>query len=80
MAMLAEAFLSFLGIGIREPLPSWGNLAADGLSEINLVRSRWWLLIWPCLFIALALLSLNLVGEWLRTALDPRQREQGVAP
>lgn len=79
MAMLAEAFLSFLGIGIREPLPSWGNLAADGLSEINLVRSRWWLLIWPCLFIALALLSLNLVGEWLRTALDPRQREQDVA-
>ncbi|MBM44423.1 MAG: ABC transporter permease [Phycisphaerae bacterium] len=79
MAMLAEAFLSFLGIGIREPLPSWGNLAADGLSEINLVRSRWWLLIWPCLFIALALLSLNLLGEWLRTALDPRQRVRDMA-
>ena len=74
MAMLAEAFLSFLGIGVREPLPSWGNLAADGLGEINLVRSRWWLLLWPCLFIALTLLSLNLLGEWLRTALDPRQR------
>lgn len=74
MAMLAEAFLSFLGIGIREPLPSWGNLAADGLGEINLVRSRWWLLLWPCLFIGLTLLSLNLLGEWLRTALDPRQR------
>ena len=78
MAMLAEAFLSFLGIGVREPLPSWGNLAADGLGEINLVRSRWWLLLWPCLFIALTLLSLNLMGEWLRTALDPRQRAREI--
>tara|TARA_B100001121_G_C18639767_1_gene598572 strand:- start:791 stop:1402 length:612 start_codon:yes stop_codon:yes gene_type:complete len=76
MAMLSEAFLSFLGIGIREPLPSWGNLAAAGLSEINGVRSHWWLLVWPCLLIALTLLSLNCLGEWLRVRLDPRQVEQ----
>lgn len=76
MAMLSEAFLSFLGIGIREPLPSWGNLAASGLSEINGVRSHWWLLVWPCLMIALTLLSLNCLGEWLRVRLDPRQAEQ----
>ena len=76
MAILAEAFLSFLGIGVREPLPSWGNLAADGLAEINLVRSRWWIILWPCLFIALTLIALNFMGEWLRIALDPRQREQ----
>ena len=76
MAMLSEAFLSFLGIGIREPLPSWGNLAASGLSEINGVRSHWWLLVWPCLLIALTLLSLNCLGEWLRIRLDPRQAEQ----
>lgn len=76
MAMLSEAFLSFLGIGIREPLPSWGNLAAAGLSEINGVRSHWWLLAWPCLLIALTLLSLNCLGEWLRVRLDPRQAEQ----
>lgn len=76
MAMLSEAFLSFLGIGIREPLPSWGNLAAAGLSEINGVRSHWWLLVWPCLLIALTLLSLNCLGEWLRVRLDPRQAEQ----
>ena len=78
MAMLSEAFLSFLGIGIREPLPSWGNLAAGGLSEINGVRSHWWLLVWPCLLIALTLLSLNCLGEWLRVRLDPRQAEQSA--
>ena len=76
MAMLSEAFLSFLGIGIREPLPSWGNLAAGGLSQINGVKSHWWLLLWPCLMIALTLLSLNCLGEWLRIRFDPRQREQ----
>jgi len=80
MAILAEAFLSFLGIGVREPLPSWGNLAADGLAEINTVRSRWWIILWPCIFIALTLVALNCMGEWLRVAVDPRQRSrQAVA-
>lgn len=73
-AILSESFLSFLGIGVREPLPSWGNLAAAGLNELNIVRSRWWLLLWPCLFIALALLALNSAGEGLREALDPKRR------
>ncbi len=73
-AILSESFLSFLGIGIREPLPSWGNLAADGLSELNTVRVRWWLLLWPCLLIGVTLLALNFVGEALREALDPRRR------
>lgn len=71
-AILAESFLSFLGIGIREPLPSWGNLAAAGLAELNPVASRWWLLLWPCLLIALTLLSLNFLGEGLRERFDPR--------
>jgi len=73
-AILSESFLSFLGIGVREPLPSWGNLAAAGLSELNTVRVRWWLLFWPCLFIGLTLLALNFVGESLRQMSDPRRR------
>lgn len=73
-AILSESFLSFLGIGVREPLPSWGNLAADGLSELNTVRVRWWLLLWPCLFIGLTLLALNFVGEALREGMDPRAK------
>ncbi len=70
-AILSESFLSFLGIGIRDPLPSWGNLAADGLSELNMVASRWWLLVAPCTLIALTLLSLNFLGDSLRERFDP---------
>ena len=72
-AILSEAFLSFLGIGIREPLPSWGNLAADGLSQLNTVYSRWWLLLWPCLLIALTLVSINTLGQRIRIMVDPKQ-------
>ena len=72
MAMLSEAFLSFLGIGVQEPLPSWGNLAAGGLAELNPVKSSWWLLLWPCLMIAATLVALTVLGESLRMRLDPR--------
>lgn len=72
-AILSESFLSFLGIGVSEPLPSWGNLASDGLSELNIVRVRWWLLLWPCLFIALTLVALNFMGEWLRERMDVKK-------
>ena len=77
-AILSESFLSFLGIGVKEPLPSWGNLAAAGLNELNVVRSRWWLLLWPCLLIAITLLALNFVGERLRESFDPKRRSIGL--
>jgi oligopeptide transport system permease protein len=70
-AILSESFLSFLGIGVEEPLPGWGNLASEGLSELNTVRSRWWLLAWPCVFIAVTLVSLNLIGDRLKARFDP---------
>jgi ABC-type dipeptide/oligopeptide/nickel transport system permease subunit len=70
-AILSESFLSFLGIGVREPLPSWGNLAAEGLGELNTVQSRWWLLAAPCAAIALTLVSLNFLGDELRERFDP---------
>ncbi|MCG3123750.1 MAG: Dipeptide transport system permease protein DppC [Phycisphaerales bacterium] len=75
-AILQESFLSFLGIGIRPPLPSWGNLAADGLSEINPYKSHWWLITFPCLMLGVTLVSLNLVGDGLRDVLDPRSRDR----
>lgn len=77
-AILQESFLSFLGIGVQAPLPSWGNLAADGLEELYplLMRdggpSRWWLLVWPCVMLALSLVSLHLLGDALRRRFDPR--------
>lgn len=73
-AILQESFLSFLGIGVRPPLPSWGNLAAEGLSELNPYRSHWWLLVFPCVLLGVTLLALNFVGEGLREALDPKRR------
>ena len=72
-AILQESFLSFLGIGVQPPLPSWGNLEAAGLSELNPVSVRWWLLLFPCCLLALTLLALNFVGEGLRDAFDPRR-------
>lgn len=75
-AILQESFLSFLGIGVRPPLPSWGNLAADGLTELNPYQSRWWLLFFPCAMLGLTLLALNFVGEGLREALDPKGRRR----
>ena len=76
-AILQESFLSFLGIGVKPPLPSWGNLAADGLSEVNPYRSNWWLVVVPSVLLGVTLLSLNFVGEGLREAFDPRRAERG---
>jgi ABC-type dipeptide/oligopeptide/nickel transport system permease subunit len=72
-AILQESFLSFLGIGVKPPLPSWGNLAAEGLAELNPYKSHWWMLFFPCLFLATTLLALNFVGEGLREAFDPKR-------
>jgi ABC-type dipeptide/oligopeptide/nickel transport system permease subunit len=72
-AILQESFLSFLGIGVKPPMPSWGNLAAEGLSELNPIRSNWWLLVFPCVLLGMTLLALNILGEGLREALDPKR-------
>lgn len=73
-AILQESFLSFLGVGIQQPLPTWGSLASDGLlPALNTVNSRWWMLAFPCAFLALTLLSLNFVGDGLRDVFDPRR-------
>lgn len=72
-AILQESFLSFLGIGVKPPLPSWGNLAAEGLSELNTFRSHWWLLFFPCALLGMTLLAMNFVGEGLREAFDPKR-------
>ena len=72
-AILQESFLSFLGIGVKPPLPSWGNLAAEGLPELNPYESNWWLLLFPCLLLGVTLLALNFVGEALRESLEPKR-------
>lgn len=77
-AILQESFLSFLGIGVQAPLPSWGSLASSGLVELHTLASTgisasaWWLLFFPCLLLGLTLLALNLMGDALLRRLDPR--------
>jgi peptide/nickel transport system permease protein len=66
-----EASLSFLGIGIPRPTPTWGLLVSDGR---QLLTSAWWLSFFPGLAILLTVLSVNLFGDWLRDRLDPKQR------
>ena len=70
-AIIAEASLSFLGLGQQPPAPSWGSMLN---SAQRFLASAPWLAIWPGLAIFLVVLSLNLVGDGLRDALDPRER------
>lgn len=73
-AILQESMLSFLGIGIQKPLPTWGSLASDGLGlALAPVSSCWWLLLFPCTLLGVTLLALNFVGDGLRDAFDPRR-------
>ncbi len=71
-AILTEASLSFLGLGIPEPYPSWGRMLSDSAAEY--VRTAPWLVIFPGLAISLAVFGTNLLGDALRDILDPRQR------
>jgi len=72
--VLQEAFLSFLGLGIQPPFPSWGSLMNEGRSALTPVTQRWWLIVFPALFLSGTLLSLNLLGDCLRDAFDPTTR------
>ena len=68
-AILVESGLSFLGLGVQPPDPSWGNILTSGKDNIEIA---WWLSLYPGLAILITVLSYNLVGEGLRDALDPR--------
>jgi len=71
-AILGESGLSFLGLGVREPCSSWGNLLSAGANLVNLSRSPW--LLFPGLFIIVAVVAYNFLGDGLRDAFDPRLR------
>ncbi|MDP2929819.1 MAG: ABC transporter permease [Candidatus Omnitrophota bacterium] len=68
-AILTESALSFLGIGVQPPIPSWGNILMDGRSTLGVA---WWLTVFPGLFILFTVLSYNILGEALRDILEPR--------
>ena len=68
-AIITEAALSFLGAGVPAPAPSWGNILSDGRAVIF---NAWWMIVYPGLFTALAVLGFNLLGDGIRDVLDPQ--------
>jgi oligopeptide transport system permease protein len=72
-AILQESFLSFLGVGINPPMPTWGSLASDAVGSLSPVHIYWWLLLFPCILLVVTLLSLNFLGDGLRDLFDPKR-------
>lgn len=70
-AILTESALSFLGIGVQPPTPSWGNMLTEGKDNLEIA---WWLSVFPGCAILITVLGYNLLGEGLRDAMDPRLR------
>ncbi|OYD08324.1 ABC transporter permease [Paludifilum halophilum] len=72
-AIFAEAFLSFLGLGVQAPVASWGTMINDAL--VVVLSDEWWRLFFPAFFLSLTLLAFNALGDGLRDALDPKMRK-----
>ena len=75
ISIIAEAILSFLGVGPPPPAPSLGNIIAEGR---NYVQEAWWIAVFPGFVIALAVLGLNLMGDGLRDVIDPRHKGRDI--
>lgn len=73
VVIIAEATLSFLGLGVPPPQPAWGSMLSDG--KQGLMVGYWWLTVFPGLGVMLLVLSANLLGDWLRVKLDPQLRQ-----
>jgi peptide/nickel transport system permease protein len=73
--ILTEAALSFLGFGVKEPTPSWGNMLTSAENSV-VIQFFWWRWIIPALFVVAAALSINMLGDALREAMDPKSQER----
>jgi|TARA_B100000809_G_scaffold113466_1_gene111989 peptide/nickel transport system permease protein len=72
IAIIIEASLSFLGVGVPPPTPAWGLMMADGKGP--LIGGKWWISVFPGIAIMLLVLAANLLGDWMRVRLDPQLR------
>ena len=72
-AVIGEAFISYLGFGVNPATPTWGNILSESAKFLQ--QGNWWWIGFPGLFIVLTSLSINMIGDTLRSALDPRGRK-----
>lgn len=74
-SLLTESGLSFLGFGVQLPHPSWGNMLT-GAQSMEVIRQYWWRWVFPAVFLCLATISINIIGDAIRDAVDPRSNER----
>ena len=74
-SLLTEASLSFLGFGVQNPYPSWGNIMTAS-NNISVLQTYWWRWIFPGMAVFLTALTVNLIGDALRDAMDPKAQER----
>lgn len=77
IGIVIESSVSFVGLGVQPPQPSWGNMLADARNY--LLTGEWWMSVFPGLFISITVVAINLLGDSLRDVLDPRHRTSTVA-
>ena len=71
--LLTESSLSYLGFGVQQPQPTWGNML-NGCNNSTVIQHYWWQWLFPSLFLSLATICINVVGDALRDALDPKSK------
>lgn len=73
--LLTESSLSYLGFGVQQPKPTWGNML-DGANNSNVIQNYWWQWVFPAIFLSLATISINIIGDTLRDVLDPKSSQE----
>ena len=73
--MLTESTLSYLGFGIAPPTPTWGNML-DGANNSLVIQNYWWQWVFPAIFLSIATISINIIGDTLRDVLDPKSSQE----
>ena len=73
--LLTESSLSYLGFGVQQPRPTWGNML-NGANNSTVIQTYWWQWFFPALFLSIATISINIIGDTLRDVLDPRSSQE----
>lgn len=73
--MLTESSLSYLGFGVQQPQPTWGNML-NGANNSIVIQNYWWQWVFPAIFLSIATISINIIGDTLRDVLDPKSSQE----